>query len=78
MQFDDTTDWEASKKGNLWRMLNGVLCVVGKRRDGSYWARHGSDFVSGRFTSLEEAKAAANCGQASDLSDPHLPDGWWG
>lgn len=63
---DSTTDWATSAKGNLWRRLGGMLCVVGQRKDGRYWARRGDDFVSGSFSTLSQAKRAAETGRSGD------------
>ena len=65
------TNWATSAKGNLWKRTNGVICVVGQRKDGRYWARRGDDFVPGSFASLEEAKSVLE----TDSSD--YDDGWY-
>lgn len=70
------TSWETSAKGNLWRRTNGIVCVVGQRKDGRYWARRGDDFVSGSFSTLSEAKRAAETGHAGDETD-NLDDENW-
>jgi hypothetical protein len=60
------TQWALSQKGNWWRRKNGVALIVGKRKDGRYWARRGDDFVSGSFSTLSEAKRAAETGHSGD------------
>ena len=60
------TDWAISSKGNLWKRANGVVCVVGQRKDGRYWARQGDGFVSGSFSTLSDAKRAAETGHSGD------------
>jgi len=70
------TNWATSSKGNLWKRANGVVCVVGQRKDGRYWARRGDDFLPGSFESIEEAKRAAETGQSGD-SESNLDDEDW-
>lgn len=70
------TDWATSSKGNLWKRTNGVVCVVGQRKDGGYWARRGDNFVSGSFSTLSEAKRAAETGPAGDEKS-NLDDEDW-
>jgi hypothetical protein len=54
------TEWARSAKGNLWRRMNGVLLVVGKRKgDGGFWVRIGEDFLKGSFQTETVAKRAA-------------------
>lgn len=65
------TNWATSAKGNLWKRTNGVIYVVGQRKDGRYWARRGDDFLPGSFATLEEAKSALE----TDSSD--YDDGWY-
>ena len=50
------TQWALSKKGNWWRRVNGVALIVGKRKDGRFWARRGEEFLPGSFGSLDDAK----------------------
>lgn len=50
--------------------------MVGQRKDGRYWARRGDDFVSGSFSTLSEAKRAAETGHAGDETD-NLDDENW-
>jgi len=56
------TEWATSAKGNTWKRINGIGLVVGKRKDGRWWARRGDDFVKGSFTSKIEAMNAAEQG----------------
>jgi hypothetical protein len=56
------TEWATSAKGNTWKRINGIGLVVGKRKDGRWWARRGDDFVKGSFTSKIEAMNAAELG----------------
>jgi hypothetical protein len=56
---DRDTDWARSAKGNQWKRQNGKVLVVGQKKDGSYWALIGSDFVKGSFQSEFDAKIAA-------------------
>ena len=52
------TDWSLSAKGNKWRRNKGKVLVVGKRKDGTYWARADSKYLSGHFNSELMAKIA--------------------
>jgi hypothetical protein len=70
------TDWATSAKGNSWRRKDGIALIAGKRRDGRYWARRGDDFVSGSFSTLTEAKRAAETGLSSD-DESNLDDENW-
>ena len=70
------TNWATSAKGNLWKRTNGVICVVGQRKGGGYWARRGDDFVSGSFSTLSEAKRAAETGHSSG-EESNLDDEDW-
>ena len=70
------TDWATSAKGNLWKRANGIVCVVGERKDGRYWARRGDDFVSGSFSTLSEATRAAETGLAGH-EERNLEDEDW-
>ena len=56
------TPWATSAKGNIWRRVNGIPLIVGKRKDGRWWARRGDSFIDGSFPSEESAKAAAEGG----------------
>jgi hypothetical protein len=70
------TTWATSSKGNLWKRTNGVVCVVGQRKDGGYWARRGDDFVSGSFSTLSEAKRAAETGQSGQTLQRFDYESW--
>ena len=59
------TQWALSQKGNWWRRENGVALIVGKRKDGRFWARRGEEFLPGSFLTVEEAKRCLDLG-ASD------------
>ena len=50
------TSWTLSAKGNHWRRVNGEVLIVGKGKNGRYWARRGEDFLPGSFASIDEAK----------------------
>lgn len=69
-------DWATSSKGNYWRRKDGIVLIAGKRRDGGYWARRGDNFVSGSFSTLSEAKRAAETGHAGDEKS-NLDDEDW-
>ena len=56
------TEWATSSKGNIWRRSNGIALVIGKRRDGKWWARRGDVFLKGSFNSQQTAMMAAVSG----------------
>jgi len=60
------TEWATSAKGNTWKRINGIGLVVGKRKDGRWWARRGDDFNKGSFTSKIEAMNAAELGHEGE------------
>ena len=62
------TDWSTSAKGNFWKRINGKVLVVGKRKDGKWWALRDGTFVPGSFDSKSKAMAAAE--SAGDQSTP--------
>lgn len=64
------TDWATSAKGNTWRRINGVALIVGKRKDGRWWARRGNDFLVGSFPSKDAAKHACEHGTDGDATEP--------
>ncbi len=69
------TNWAISAKGNTWRRLNGIPLIVGKRKDGKWWARRGDEFVTGSFETEEQAKNAAEFGRS--IKDfPVAEDEW--
>jgi hypothetical protein len=70
------TDWAISSKGNHWKRKDGVLLVVGKRKDARYWARRGDDFISGSFPTLSEAKRAAEYKHAGEDTSNVDDDSW--
>ena len=71
------TDWARSAKGNLWRRMNTVLLVVGKRKsDSRFWVRIGEDFLNGSFPSEAVAKRAAEKGIAEDAPEKDFNDDW--
>jgi hypothetical protein len=68
------TEWATSAKGNTWKRINGIGLVVGKRKDGRWWARRGDDFIKGSFTSKIEAMNAAELvheGEADSIFKDH-------
>ena len=72
------TEWATSAKGNVWRRINGIGLVVGKRKDGRWWARRGEDFIKGSFSTKQEAKNAAELGlEGEDISEREDEE-WWG
>jgi hypothetical protein len=56
------TEWATSAKGNAWKRTNGIALIVGKRKDGRWWARRGDDFIKGSFSTKQEAMNAAEHG----------------
>ena len=70
------TGWAISSKGNHWKRKDGIALIVGRRKDGRYWARRGDDFVSGSFSTLSDAKRAAETGHSGD-SESILDDEDW-
>jgi lipocalin len=58
-QHSETTDWAISQKGNQWRRINGKVLVVGKRKDGKFWAMFDGEFLKGSFATELLAKCAA-------------------
>ena len=71
------TDWAISAKGNTWRRINGVALIVGKCKDGRWWARRGDDFLPSSFPSEESAKAAAE-GVGSGTTNQGDDSDWGG
>ncbi len=53
------TQWSTSQKGNEWRRIDGKVLVVGRRKDGRYWAMVDSEFLKGSFVTELLAKSAA-------------------
>ena len=56
------TEWATSAKGNTWKRTNGIALIVGKKKDGRWWARRGDDFIKGSFPTKQEAMNAAEHG----------------
>lgn len=53
------TEWATSAKRNEWRRLNEKLLVVGRKKNGAYWAMFNGEFIEGAFESESTAKTAA-------------------
>jgi hypothetical protein len=68
------TEWATSAKGNTWKRVNGIGLVVGKRKDGRWWARRGDEFVKGSFTSKIEAMNAAELGHEGEADSVFKDD----
>ena len=58
------TEWALSAKGNYWRRLGGKPLIVGKGRDGEWWARSGDDFIKGTFPTQHDAMTLAEASVA--------------
>lgn len=50
--------WRRSRKGNQYLKRKGALIVVGKNQYG-FWVRIGAEFLSEKFATESQAKAAA-------------------
>ena len=72
------TEWATSAKGNTWKRDNGITLIVGKRKDGRWWARRGEEFVKGSFESKIQAKNAAELGLEGDDRSDNEDDEWLG
>lgn len=72
------TEWATSAKGNIWKRTNGVALVVGKKKDGRWWARRGEDFIKGSFSTKQEAKNAAELGHEGEDTPEREDNEWWG
>ena len=72
------TEWATSAKGNTWRRIKGIGLVVGKRKDGRWWALCGEDFIKGSFSTKQEAKNAAELGLEGEDTSEHEDDEYWG
>jgi hypothetical protein len=72
------TEWATSAKGNTWKRINGIGLVVGKRKDGWWWARRGDNFVKGSFTSKIEAMNAAELGHEGEADSIFKDDDFEG
>jgi hypothetical protein len=53
------TDWAESAQGNDWKRVNSKVLVVGRKKDGDFWAMVDGNFVKGSFPHKAAAKAAA-------------------
>ena len=53
------TSWSTSAKGNEWRRLDEKVLVVGRKKNGTFWAMFNGDFIEGEFESDSTAKKAA-------------------
>jgi hypothetical protein len=71
------TDWATSAKGNTWRRSNGVALIVGKRKDGRWWARCGDVFMKGSFASKNQAINAAEHGLDGEDTPVREDDEFW-
>ncbi len=72
------TSWTISAKGNHWRRLDGKFLVVGQFKANNYfWAMKGQEFLKGRFTTIDEAKYAAERGIDGDDYCADSEDGGW-
>jgi hypothetical protein len=72
------TSWATSAKGNTWRRLNGILLIVGKRKDGRWWARRGDNFMKGSFATRTQAMKAAELGLDGIDTPVRDDDEFWG
>jgi hypothetical protein len=72
------TEWATSSKGNTWKRINGIGLVVGKRKDGRWWARRGNEFVKGSFASKIQAMNAAEQGHDGEDTPQREDDEFWG
>jgi len=72
------TEWATSAKGNTWKRINGIALIVGKRKDGRWWARRGDDFLKGSFASKQDAMTAAEYGNAGEDTAERDDDQFWG
>lgn len=71
------TEWATSAKGNIWKRTNGIALIVGKRKDGRWWARRGEDFIKGSFSTKQEAKFAAEQGHEGEDTSEREDTEWW-
>jgi hypothetical protein len=72
------TEWATSAKGNTWKLINGIALIVGKRKDGRWWARRGDDFMKGSFSTKHEAMNAAEHGHDGEDTPECEDNEWWG
>lgn len=72
------TEWATSAKGNTWKRTSGIALIVGKRKDGRWWARRGDDFIKGSFSTKQEAMNAAEHGHDGEDTPQRDDDEFWG
>ena len=53
------TDWAESAQGNDWKRIDSKLLVVGRKKDGTFWAMVDGHFAKGSFSNKASAKSAA-------------------
>ena len=51
--------WHTSRKGNEFADVEGIHCVVGENKFGSFFGLVDDEFLPQAFSSLDEAKDAA-------------------
>jgi len=54
----DIYEWKLSAKGNSYTEIDGLNCVVGKNKFGSFFGLVDGEFLPQAFSSLDEAKDA--------------------
>jgi hypothetical protein len=55
----DIYEWKLSAKGNSYTEIDGLNCVVGENKFGSFFGLVDDEFLPQAFSSLDEAKDAA-------------------
>jgi hypothetical protein len=55
----DIYEWKLSAKGNSYTEIDGLNCVVGKNKFGSFFGLVDGEFLPQAFSSLDEAKDTA-------------------
>ena len=61
------TEWAVSAKGNSWKRQNGIVMVIGlKKQSGKYWAMRDGNFLKGNFDTKRSAMHAAEFGGEGD------------
>ena len=68
------TEWQVSRKGNLWRLLDGSLLIIGENWRG-FWVIKDGNFQSRNFKCQAEAVRAAEGKLLDDeiLTDNSIP-----
>jgi hypothetical protein len=68
------TEWQVSKKGNLWRRLDGSILIIVENWKG-FWVIKDGNFQSRNFKSQTEAVRAAEGKLLDDelLTDNSIP-----